>query len=293
MFIGFIDDTELQITTKSNQPDIYVFGGFFIDQVRMPELQQRIAAIKAKYGLQPWHPIKWNLKDLKKYYSDAEAIYSRLMEASDTIRKEALGVLAEFEAIVLACGMTRFADTTPNVDCYRWAFENLLQRIGLMANGRRAGKRGKTNIMVVVDWPQGGIDKSLFDIYAAGYHHGRAVDSGQDYFSGQLCSLNFADSLFYSSTVHCGPLQLADITVGCIKDFLSWCYKKQNRDRVRDRVAAFFPLIVDSLHRGTDGRVTGCGLKVTDKVDLDAKIHELMQAASSRFEQQRPEEIPF
>jgi len=285
MLIGFIDDTEIQIATDSSQPDIYVFGGFFLETAYLHDLQQRIADVKAKQGLRPWHPIKWNLKDLKKHYKKQgeSEIYGRLMKASDEIRSAMLGLLSEFGAVVMACGLYRLSGTTKNVDCYRWAFENLLQRVGLMARGR-----GAAGVTVVADWPQKGVGKNLFDIYSAGYYHGRAVDSGQDYFSGPLHDLCFVDSLFHSSSLHCAPLQLADIVAGCVKDFLAWSYKGSNQNRV----VHFFPIIVGNLYRNAQGQVMGCGLKVSGReIDLDAKIQELLSLSAP--EPEYLDEIPF
>jgi len=285
MLIGFIDDTEIKTSLEGGQPDIYVFGGFFLERARSRDLQQRIAEVKDAYGLKPWHPVKWNLKDLKKHYrkhNEAE-IYERVMEASDDIRSAMLNLLPEFEAVVMACGLYRLSDSTENVDCYRWAFENLLQRVGLMARDR-----GTQGVTIVADWPQGGVGKHLFDIYSAGYYHGKAVDSGQDYFSGPLYKLGFPDALFHSSSLHCTPLQLADIADGCIKDFLAWAYAGKNQGRV----VSFFPCIVDSLYRDTQGKITGRGLKVSGyEIDLDAKIQDLLSLVASAPEY--PEEIPF
>jgi len=290
MLVGFVDDTEIQITDDSNQPDIYVFGGFFVEQARLHDLLERIANVKAEHGLRSWHPVKWNLKDLKRHYKKQGELetYDRLMKVSDQIRRAMLKLVSEFEMVAMACGLYRLSDTTKNVDCYRWAFENLLQRVGLMARDRGTREWADASVMIVADWPQKGVGKNLFDIYAAGYHHGRAVDSGQDYYSGCLRNLRFADSLFHSSTLHCAPLQLADIVAGSIKDFLAWCYKGTNRGRVK----LFFPLIAGNLHRSADGQITGYGLKVSGlEIDLDAKIRELCGVAEPEHEY--PDEIPF
>jgi|Deesub1362A_J573_1020465.scaffolds.fasta_scaffold11571_2 hypothetical protein len=290
MVIGFLDDTEIQITDNTKQPDIYVSGGFFIDQDRLCQLMEGIAELKISKGLKPWYPIKWNLKDLKAHYEKRgeREVYDLLLQESDDIRLAALKLLSRFRPTVMACGLYRLSAETRNVDCHRWAFENLLQRIGLMLQNKGPIQRGGLPAQIVLDWPQGGVRKELFDIYAAGYHHGRAVDSKQNYYSGPLKELGLADGLLCSSTIHSAPLQLADLVVGCVKDFLAWCYKDTNRGRV----TAFFPVIAESLHRSREGIINGYGLKVSGvDIDLDAKIEELCPRGDSMMT--NGEEIPF
>ena len=145
----------------------------------MQALSQRIVEIKAEHGLSAWHPVKWNIRDLRKAYEATGdgMLYERLMRESDAIRSEMLSLISEFDTIAMACGLQRFSGTPSNADCYSWAFENLMQRVGLLARERRGMGDGYPTMMIIADWPQKGVDKTLFDVYAAGYHHGKALDS--------------------------------------------------------------------------------------------------------------------
>ena len=283
MFIGFLDNTEIYVgdNRADNRPDIYVFGGYFVEHKRIEELQGRIAEIKTEYGLEAHYPVKWNLRDntLKDFYQKQglDDIYEHLMDSSDSIRRSMLKLISGFDAVVMACGLYRLYKDTEQRDCYRWAFENLLQRIGLMAQSRDTKRYPNASLMIVVDWPQTEVSKCLFDIYYSGYHMGKAVDSGQSYYSGPLSSHRFADFLCHSSTLHSGPLQLADLVAGCIKDFLSWCYTGEGKQRAQ----RFFKLLAWNIYRGPNGKITGYGLKVSQRgfapLDLDAKIEELLR----------------
>jgi hypothetical protein len=88
MLIGFVDDTEIQVTSDSTQPDIYAFGGYFIELGSLESFQCRIAEVKVQYGLQAMHPLKWNLRDpkLRRYYEDRGSTSDVTAHASDGVR---------------------------------------------------------------------------------------------------------------------------------------------------------------------------------------------------------------
>jgi hypothetical protein len=293
VLIGFVDDTEFPV--GRSQPDVFVFGGYFLALNSLGSLLDRIARVKGEYGLEPDDPVKWNLKDssLKKAYEvrNKGELWNQLIKVSDDIRAELVGLLEEHEAIVMACALERLSEYTDQQDCYRWALENLLQRVGLVL--KQEGSLSCPSVIVIMDWPQRKQDKGLFDIYAAGYHYGQAIDSAQDYFSGPLVHLGAFDSLLFGSTLHSVPLQVADITVGIIKDFLIWCYKGANEQKVR----RFFPLIGGLFHQDDNGIIGGFGLKVSpspEAFDIDERIREICESPYALVEPwESKEEIPF
>jgi len=277
MLFGFVDDTEFPATASGNKPDVFVFGGFFLTADRLGDLLIAISERKARHGLAPEDPVKWNLKDarLRRVYRERgkEDLLKRTIQASDRIRADLAQLAQEFDVTVMACALERLYEHVDQRDCYRWAMENFLQRVGLMLEGRSEELAGPS-LVLVVDWPQRKSDKGLFDIYAAGYHHGKAEDSDQLYFSGPLRDLGTLDCLVFGSTFHSAPLQLADIVVGITRDFLLWCYKGTNEKRVRK----FFPFIGNLFHRDGSGRIGGRGLHVSPRpvgFDIDQKIQEI------------------
>jgi hypothetical protein len=277
VLIGFIDDTEFLVTGDTKQPDVFVFGGYFIEHARLDALQRQVVDIKQSFGLRADSPVKWNVKDLKKVYDHSEdgELYQVLLHRSDQVRRALLDLIPEFDAQVLACALHRYSETPDSRDCYRWTLENLLQRVGLMAQAIETRYHQASSTMVVLDWTQKKTGKGLFDIYAAGYYEGQAVDCGQPYFSGPLAHHRFADSLLFGSMIHSGPLQLADLITGCVREFLTWCFKGHKRQRVK----AFFPAIATNFYCNSDGQVDGCGLKVSPKplFSIDEKIAEISQ----------------
>ena len=282
MLTGFLDDTEIVVDGDDPTPDIFIFGGFFVRQAYLVDLQRRIAEVKVAYGL-PWYaPVKWNMKDkgLQEFYSPDYmlnpdlAVYLR--KISDDLRQDLLALLEEFDAKVLISGRYDISrNPATHSDYYAWAFENLLQRVGLMAQGLREQGAEVTGTTLVVDWPQRGIDKSLFNLYYGGYHFGRGLESRQDYFSGPLRQYHFAESLVHGSTLHSGPLQLADLVVGCCRDFLAWAIKGTKIQKIQ----GIFDLLIPLFYRDAQGRLNGCGFKVAkaNNLDIEAKIDEFQQ----------------
>jgi hypothetical protein len=293
MLIGFLDDTELVVDGDDPAPDIFAFGGYFIPIDCLDRLQHRINDVKAQFGIPPWGPVKWNLKDvgLVRFYEEDHWLYSgaydHLMENSDAIRIELLKLLGEIDARIFISARydTNWREATHS-EYYGWAFENLMQRVGLLFRDKLCEPCEASSTMVVVDWPQGGVNKNLFDIYSGGYHLGKGFSSHQPYFSGPIKQYRFCESLTHGSTYHSGPLQLADLVVGCCREFLGWAYTGKKPQRLVGK----FELLVDHFSRDPQGRLNDCGFKIAkdSRINVEVKIQEYLD-----WLHQQTEEIPF
>lgn len=283
MLIGFLDDTEIVVDPDDPQPDIFVFGGYFIRQELLHAFQQRICETKFSHGF-IWHaPVKWNLRDtsLREFYKTERLLNpenpDELLTKSFAIRRDLLSLLKEFDAQIFISARYDISRKEANrSQYYQWAFENLLQRVGLMAKLKNTKECQSSSVSLVVDWPQSGIDKRLFDVYMGGYYFGRGFDSHQNYFSGDLRQYQFADSIYHASTLHSGPLQIADLVVGCCRDFLSWAYKGTNLHKI----AGLFDLLMHNFYVDENGRLDGCGFKIAKgtPLDIEAKINAYCDA---------------
>lgn len=294
MLIGFLDDTELIVDAEDPNPDIFVFGGYFIRMDQLHAFQQRIQEVKWKYNLLGHAPVKWNLRDasLVAFYKEERWLNSewpeQLRAVSTEIRRDLLALLVEFDAcILISARYDRHWQEVAHSDYYVWAFENLLQRVGLMCNTLNTQGCPDASTMIVVDWPQGGVDKNLFDVYMGGYHYGRGFATKQDYYSGPIKQYHFLDSITHGSTLHSGPLQIADLVVGCCRDFLAWAYKGTKPNKIR----GMFDLLTDRFYRDERGRLNGCGFKVAkdDRIDIEMKISAYLEWVR----QTENEELPF
>ena len=281
MLVGFLDDTEIVVDPEDTAPDVFVFGGYFIRQDQLHDLQRRVIEVKAAYDLPGHAPVKWNLRDtsLINFYVPKNLLdpnmAAHLLKISFEVRHDLLALLHEFDARILISGRYDVSWREPtHSEYYQWAFENLLQRVGLMASSMGTIKCDTSSTMLIVDWPQRGVDKSLFDIYMGGFHYGNGISSKQNYYSGPLSQFRFIDSIAHGSTLHSGPLQVSDLIVGCCRDFLSWAFKGT---RVQ-KIEGLFELLVDQFYRDDSGRLGGCGFKVAkaNQLDVEAKIAEYL-----------------
>lgn len=277
MFFGFFDDVELHVDQEDPDPDIFAFGGYLLRLENLTQFESRIHEIKEKNGVAPWAPIKWNLKDvsLRNFFCEKNHLeqvdYDHLIEKNCVLRKELLTLLSEFSAVVFISG--RYDKNEIQVtrqQYYEWAFENLLQRIGLAVKKHNNESKDCPEVEIVVDWPQEN-KKWIFDIYHRGYFFGRGMN-WQEYYAGKLGELNFFESPTHGSTLHSGALQLADLCVGCCRDFLIWAYKGKGLQKIQGN----FDILIDLFDVDKNGQINGYGYKVArdGRINIDEKISE-------------------
>lgn len=280
MLIGFCDDTEIYTSRKVQKPDIFVYGGYFILHERLDEFQKRISQVKQTYGLNGYAPVKWNLKDasLSRFYRNEKVLrpdeYQSLLAASDKLRLDLLHLLVEFDArIIVSARYDTALKQTSQAELFTWAFENFLQRVGLMTRSMNTGAHTSSSVILMADWPRQGVDKALMDTYVGGYQYGMGLSTFQGYHSGALHRQRFADSLYHGSTLHSGPLQLADLVVGVSREFLSWAL---NGDKPKKAKEYFLPIVPQFYFDPRSLKVNGNGFKLAkNPLDIDAKIAEL------------------
>jgi hypothetical protein len=277
MMIGFVDDTEMYVPSNERNLNVYLLGGYFLDLEDLESLQQQLVEIKLAHGLRAHHPVKWNLRDdrMKKFYYDNgdEHSYSNLLQNADSLRKSMLRVINQLNATIITCGVCRYSGEIRASECYQWAFENMLQRFGLLVTSRKSRSLRMLNELVA-DWPRGDVGKGMCATYASAYYEGMTLMSGQPYYSGPLCTRHFADSLRHCSMLHSSSLQLADLVTGCMKDFLYWCYTSEKYGRIQ----SFMPLLVNGLRRSRNGMIDGYGICMSggQRLNFDSKISEFL-----------------
>lgn len=295
MLIGFLDDTELVLDPEDSSPDVFAIGGYFIQLEQLNDFQNRIQQVKGGYGFLPHTPVKWNLKDsgIKRFCTTdrwlSEEVVDRLLKNSFEIRRDLLSLIGEFDArIFISARYDHHWREATHAEYFGWAFENLLQRVGLMFQGQNPQTDDHSSTILVMDWPQGGVDKNFLDFYLGGYHYGYSLATHQTYYSGQLSTYHFLDSLTHSSTYHSGPLQIADLVVGSCRDFLNWAYKGQGEQKI----IGLFDHLIGHFDSDDQGHVNNYGFKIAKdmRVDIDSKIREYNDLIRQR---EVDEEVPF
>lgn len=96
------DNSSLSTIYRGNVPNILLIGGFLLHRDIICKLVRQVRAIKDHYCGDPYAPVKWNLKDLKKTYyewNDTVTFY-RLMNSSKELRTELMDKFSEAKPLI-------------------------------------------------------------------------------------------------------------------------------------------------------------------------------------------------
>ena len=100
------DNSELNGIWDAPIPDILLFGGIAIGRKEAESLRNLIASFKHRYRSEVDFPIKWNLKDLHRWYQNKglDKLYNKLLNESKEWRtfliRKSLGI--DYK-IIVAC----------------------------------------------------------------------------------------------------------------------------------------------------------------------------------------------
>jgi hypothetical protein len=219
--------------------EVYIIGGFSVGFDKERELEQQITAVKQKFGLEKRHPVKWNLRDLKKHYHEKgeDKLFRNLMDRSDEVRSDLLGILSKedlgISAFVSAIVRLKRKDK-PGIS-YQRCLTNLLQRSAMNVDSSDQCHS------VFLDFFKED-SSEIAACYSDGFHFGRDPE-GNSYKSGSLAERGFSQCLYFGKTIYNQFLQLADLVTGCSKDFIECCL----REKEFSRVCKFFPIIMNRL----------------------------------------------
>lgn len=276
MYFCFIDDVEVTGVFDAwsiFRKDIYALACYLVDTDKAQTLLASVGSVKAKYGLELSDPVKFNLKDtrLEKLYKERDRLprLQRARPQGESLRAELLATLSGAGAVVLVCATWPFSGTPKKGNLFQWAFENLMQRVGLQLRDGLGG--GSPSLQVIVDRPD---KEELYASYHEGFYKG-LTSGGQQYYSGSLRNLKALDTLSFSDTLHSNFLQLADLVAGASRTFLRWCRDGKESGRAK----TLFGPIVDSLAKGDQGQIHGAGFKISPEPEfrIDDRIAELMK----------------
>jgi len=224
----YADNSELNGIRGAEIPDILLFGGIIVDRSAESSLRRKIGDIKEKYSGHRRVPVKWNFKDLKRFYEEnqLEGAYQVLLNSSREWRSEIFESLSEFDIkLIVACieGYSVRRDTLKSVkdNLTQYIFSNALMRLGIYVQETQPH-----NTLVVLDWPDKGNTKP-FDIeYEHAFIHGETLD-GITYLCGSLRDHGFADSVAFANARYTTMLQIADMVVSASREFIQYCLGKK------------------------------------------------------------------
>jgi len=237
---------------------IFVFGGFSIPYDNILLLKEKVRKVKFKYAIPEELPLKWNIKDLKSIYLKSVGVlkYNEIVQKSDEIRIDVLKEIAKPELdlkILVSCS---HKDLVPKKErnFHTECFSNYLQRVGLDLKYAPI-----EDALVIIDTQAKENECVIADEFTTAYYHGKDT-CGNVYKSGNLSQYNIFPSLLFASDLHSCEIQIADILVGLVKEFMKWVSGSYN-PRTEELVKKCFPLIIHNF-RTYQGRIFGYGLIV-------------------------------
>ncbi len=217
----YADDTYAKATKEDAPRKIHLFGGIVVHRDTETSLIQAIRDIKSKYT-HPNMPIKWNFKDklVNKKYEEykRQDEYKIMLTNSREWRLSLFKEIQNFEYTILASCIESHSENPKTIqkiknDLNTYCFENVLMRLGLDA------KENGGNWQCVLDWPPDNDSKPFDTGYYQLFHFGKA-SSPNPAICGPLEKLGFSHSLHFTRTNHSPLMQLADLTIGAIRDHI-------------------------------------------------------------------------
>jgi len=262
MIRWYADNSELRGIWGAEIPDILLFGGIVADEGARNEICSVMKEIKSAYHENSTFPLKWNFRDLERYYHDIEldSLYSKLLEASRAWRLELFNRLSriDFKIIVstiISYGSSRETLLRTREQVIRFAFIMALQRVGLCVRNRGGGPTE-----IVLDWPAEG-QRNLFDIeYKSAHQNGTTADYAQDYDCGPLMNLGFGESAFFTSTIECSLLQVSDLIVGATREMIEEALGKKENS-----LGASLLSLIKEKFDGAPDHILGWGLAISPR----------------------------
>jgi len=221
---------------EAERGNILVLGGFFAPFVAVNSLVSDWRNLKKSLGLEPWAEVKWKL-------SQKHPTRRQLEKASHTTRelsKKAVETIATWPTVtglVAVMIETRREETTRMIkdlfgmsasvrDFYCEALEYLLQRLA-----EEAEEDQWDGCFVACDTPGLGKGKlrwgklwrepaAHYKKYKNCFEVGPGHGPGKRFSEKSLCSLGFYPSLLIADATFDDMLQIADVIVGCIADWV-------------------------------------------------------------------------
>jgi len=267
------DNSEMVGWRSAPIQDVFLFGGIIVPQDQETSIRQSVEDIKARYGSRR-APLKWNFKDLKDLYKNkgAETLYCKLLDSSKEWRTELLRLVVQHKitlviAAIEAYSLERKIIKLRKQSIAQYAFSNALQRVALHSK-----QSGASSCEVVLDWPDKGNPQPFCSEYASAYS-GAKTTEGHPYHSGPLSDIGFADTPMFQNMESSNLLQLADLTVGAVREYIEYAIGKR-----KDGLGVDLTREMKALFYGAPKNICGWGLVVAGASEFRHKIKNRVDA---------------
>ena len=273
MIRWYADDAELNSIYYSEIPDIRLFGGIVIRQEDERGLCSDFNKLKSRISPDFHFPIKWNFKDLKKFFNQHDRIelYEEILHQSKEIRENVFTLISSSKikiitAIIKSHGIRREAIKRNKDRLAGYVFLNGLQRFGYYIQRHRINE----SVEVIIDWPAAGNAKPFTEEYYCAYHYGKAAESERDYYCGRPLDLGFHEAVRFSKMKQCPLLQISDLIVGAMRNLVDVAMGNDNDTFGLDMLK----IVLDNFY-GAPDNIVGRGICVSPtNSELRYKIAE-------------------
>lgn len=220
-----------------NTSKYFILFGFMINADKILHIERTLKDIKIKYGLNPYHEIKWNTKykEIAMEYSQIMNMKKEVMEIVKDYKNSIVGIIMDKEY----CYKNKEFIKDHN-DLYALALHLLMERFCMQIT---KSKNTKVPVMLFADSrgndKNNRLDKNLQISYL------RAKNMGTHFVKFP----NFCDSLIFVDSDYSAGVQIADFCAGAI------FRKYENKDDT------FFEILKPSIRKHKNS-IEGAGIKL-------------------------------
>lgn len=222
-----------------NASKYFILSGFMIDSEKILYIEQELRDIKIKYGLNPYHEVKWNssYSQLGLKYKESMEMKKEIIEIMTKYKNSVIGIVMDKEY----CYKNKEFVKNHN-DLYSLALHLIMERACMQITDEK-GRKTMTPAMLFVDSRKNdnnnNLDKELQMAYL------RAKNMGTHFVKFP----NFCDSLIFADSDYTAGIQMADFCAGAI--FRK--YEKEDNE--------FFNILKPAI-RTHNNSIVGAGIKV-------------------------------
>lgn len=255
------DNSELKGIWDAPIPDILLFGGIAIGKEQVEALKKIILDFKRRYRPEADFPIKWNFRDLEKWYrnNNLTELYSKLLSDSKSWRTDLIKAASAIDYKVIASCVNFHSNKVEKIkanklNVVKYTFCNSLMRVAMYAK-----EINSQHFEVVLDWPESSSYSPYCEEYRDAYLNGRCHASPEiTYFSGPLKLLNFDETLYFTRMEECSLLQFSDLILGTTREFIDYSLGKKTIDSLGVELTKH----LTPKYRGFPQRIIGRGISV-------------------------------
>ena len=218
------DNSELLALESAVEiPNILFFGGICVTAEAERGLKKDFLAIKKAYGGNGQFPLKWNFAELKQRFASREAgaLFDKIKTDQAEWRRRVLECVTRHDCWILVSCLHCYGQSRESLKATRSklsgsVFGNNLMRFALLVKEVKP-----LSAEVVLDWPDGANPDPFDDEFRSAYNGGcSATAKTVKYHAGKLSLLPFSEAPLYSRTLFNPMLQLSDIVLGAIREFV-------------------------------------------------------------------------